>query len=81
MVASTPPTATRKCAVYAQDGPIVLSDCVIAIQCTTKEDAAEVRSRLLSRWTEFSDIYGGTCAPYMTINKLQDFLLRCGIVT
>lgn len=71
--------STQKCAVYGSRKPIVLSDCVIALECKTKDDAAQIRKRLIAKWRVFADSYNGTCAPYITIDALKNLLRRWGI--
>lgn len=65
---------TKKCCCYLSNKPVVLSDCVIAIKCRSQRDAKDVRARILSKWENFSSLYGGTCAPYITIEVLRRFL-------
>lgn len=71
--------ASRKCAIYNCEQPIAISDCVIALQCNSLRGAERVRKRILSRWPILSDQYGGTCAPYITIEKLSLFLKSVGV--
>jgi len=81
LIARVGSPATRKCGIYNSQQAIVLSDCLIALQCDSLEIANKVRERILSRWDRFALIYGGTCAPYLTIDALTAFLLRNSIVT
>ena len=64
---------SKKCAVY-EGGEVVLSDCVIAITCKSKHDALEVQRRCLDNWDGFSKYYCGTCARYLTLDRLNEFL-------
>lgn len=68
-----------KCVLYLRNRRIVLSDCIFALACTTKEDAAILHSRLVDAWDEVSDVYGGTCARYMTICGLRSLLKKLGV--
>ena len=72
--------ATKKCAIYDCAQTIVLSDCVIALECENLAIAEKVRARILSRWDRFSSLYGGTCAPYITLDALKSFLLSNSIM-
>jgi hypothetical protein len=72
--------ATKKCAIYDCAQKIVLSDCVIALECADLAIAEKVRARILSRWDRFSTLYGGTCAPYITLDALKSFLLSNSIM-
>jgi predicted RNA methylase len=70
---------TAKCSVYLGRERIVLSDCVIALECDTIQSAQKVRSRLLENWDLVSSYYEGTCAPYITMDALTRMLHRLGI--
>lgn len=59
-------------------GEVVLSDCVIALECASEEDSVAVRKVIQDRWDEFEDAYGGSCAPYITLRALQGVLDRFG---
>jgi predicted RNA methylase len=69
-----------KVALYESVAPIVLSDCVFALQCLTVDAAEIVRDRLLGAWDSIAASYGGTCAPYLTLRRLTDALNELGIV-
>ena len=57
---------------------MTLSDCVIALECSSEDDSVKVRRVIEARWDEFEDSYGGSCAPYVTLKALQDVLNRFG---
>ena len=57
---------------------IMLSDCVIALECDSEDDSVKVRRVIEERWDEFEDSYGGSCAPYISLKALQDVLDRFG---
>lgn len=57
----------------------VLSDCVIAIKGSTIEDTKKLYQLLSQNWEIFSQMYESTCAPYITISQLQNFLFTIDI--
>ncbi|OWL86676.1 hypothetical protein B7O88_11745 [Halopseudomonas aestusnigri] len=52
------------------ESTVQLSDCVIALEFTTKAAATKAEKRIQSRWAEFKDLYRGTGARYITIARL-----------
>lgn len=67
-----------KILLYSDRHRIVLSDCVIALQCRTVSEARKVRSALQRNWSTMEQNYGGTCAKYITINALSQLLCSLG---
>jgi hypothetical protein len=59
--------------------PAVLSDCVIALQCRTREDANLVAERLRRNWTIVAAHWSGSCAPYVTLQRLKALLDGVGV--
>ena len=57
---------------------VMLSDCVIALECDSEDDSVKVQRVIEERWDEFEDSYGGTCAPYISLRALQNVLGRFG---
>ena len=57
---------------------MLLSDCVIALECDSEDDSVKVQRVIEERWDEFEDSYGGSCAPYISLKALQDVLDRFG---
>ena len=57
---------------------MMLSDCVIALECDSEDDSVKVQRVIEERWDEFEDSYGGSCAPYISLKALQDVLERFG---
>ncbi|MFW8695531.1 hypothetical protein, partial [Mesorhizobium japonicum] len=51
-----------------------LSDCVIALEFSSKNSALKAEGRLHSHWNEFKDLYRGTGARYVTISRLSFWL-------
>lgn len=71
--------ASKKCALYDCEQAIAISDCVIALECDSIQAAEIVRDRILANWDDLSAEYGGTCAPYITIENLSSFLVSVGV--
>jgi predicted RNA methylase len=67
-----------KVALYVLRKRVVLSDCVIGLQCRTKDDAKWLQLRIEENASEYLRIYSGTCAQYTTIKKLTAFLTTIG---
>ena len=57
---------------------MMLSDCVIALECDSEDDSIKVQRVIEERWDEFEDSYGGSCAPYISLKGLQGVLDRFG---
>ena len=57
---------------------LMLSDCVIALECDSEDDSVKVQRVIEERWDEFEDSYGGSCAPYISLKALQNVLDRFG---
>ena len=57
---------------------LLLSDCVIALECVSEDDAVNVQRVIRDRWNEFEEAYGGSCAPYISMKALQRALDRFG---
>lgn len=53
---------------------VQLSDCVIALQCTSKATAAKLATRIKESWEDFRGIYRGTGARYVTVSRLKEWL-------
>jgi hypothetical protein len=68
----------KKIQLYLKPTPIALSDCIIAIRCKSTGEAETVKDRLLFNWQTLEGRYGGTCARYITLTSLRDFLLTLG---
>lgn len=67
-----------KVSVYKSQDTIVLSDCVIALQCKTVRDAKITQKILMEHWSIIEKNYIGTCARYITINSLLNILNSFG---
>lgn len=60
--------------------PVQLSDCVIALQCRTRDDARSLAKLIAADWLNFQGMYKGTGARYVTVSKLRDWLHANGIL-
>lgn len=67
-----------KVVLYGLATPIVLSDCVIALQCASKRESLTLLSTIRDNWSTFEATYGGTCAPYTTVKGLASALETLG---
>lgn len=59
---------------------VQLSDCVIALQCTSKATAAKLATRIKESWEGFRGIYRGTGARYVTVLRLKEWLASRNIL-
>ena len=64
----------RRKVVVHNNGPITLSDCVFAIQCRDMPQAVSVRQRLVDNFADVGGAYGGTGAPYLTMQRLRSLV-------
>jgi len=67
--------------VLMPDCEAVLSDCVIALRTVPAGNEGGLAAILAENWDAFRTAYGGSCAPYTTLKRLGDALLRLGIVS
>lgn len=67
--------------VVTQGRPLILSDCLIWLRTQPSGLETELKDLILSRWPEFSGLYGGSCAPYTTLAAVAGFLENCGLET
>lgn len=70
---------TNKCVLYLRRRKLVLSDCVIGLECETTVAARLVQDTLKNNWQSFSRHYSSTCAPYLTLKDLESALAVLGI--
>lgn len=67
-----------KIAVLSTRRPVVISDCVIAIKCTSDREAVALRQTLLLYWQRVQSCYVGTGAPFITLRRLEELLRALG---
>lgn len=65
--------------VFMPDGEVVLSDCVIALQTSPRGSEELLAAVIRENWDTLKSAYGGSCAPYTTLQRLSATLLRLGI--
>lgn len=67
-----------KVSIKTDPRPIVLSDCVIAIKAIDSLNESDVFDTIRLNWDNFSQLWTGSCAPYLTISRLSNALERFG---
>ncbi|WP_339346454.1 N-6 DNA methylase [uncultured Sphingomonas sp.] len=65
--------------VLLPSGEAVLSDCVIALQTIPGGSEQTLANLLVENWESLKTAYGGSCAPYTTLKRLAEALLRIGV--
>jgi type I restriction-modification system DNA methylase subunit len=68
-----------KVTIYNSKAAMVLSDCLFSIKFHSEIDAVIAYNRIIDNWNNLSNLYTGTCARYITLNKLKNFLSSVGI--
>jgi hypothetical protein len=68
-----------KIALVGDSSPVVISDCLFGLECSSEATAMVLRDRILEGWCDLEAEFGGSCAPYLTVRKLRDFLFRIGV--
>ena len=63
---------------YPNSDALVLSDCVIALMCSSPDEAELLWSDLQSNWSLLEREYVGSGARYITNRRLSDLLTRLG---
>lgn len=70
----------RKLCILPAGSTVLLSDCVMAVRVETERDAHHVRSELTNGlWEDFAASYSGSCARFITVERLREVLCRIGI--
>ena len=73
------PMSSKVVLVDVTHPPVVLSDCVLAVECSTLSAARVLRRAILENWETVEAAYGGTCARYLTLASLKDLLWALGV--
>lgn len=68
----------NKLAILPNGSTAVLSDCIMAVECLNVDDAHLLLEILVKNWQSLEKLYGGTCARYISVNTLQNFLVQIG---
>jgi hypothetical protein len=71
--------SSGKICVLPKQERVVLSDCVMAILTTSTSGANDVRKKMVSSLPSLSAMYGGTGAPYITLQRAGPFLISLGV--
>lgn len=64
----------QKICTISKEEMYVLSDCILAIKTKSYEQANQIKSELLNNWNDFSNLYKGTGAKYITLERLKLYL-------
>lgn len=67
------PNPQKICTIHSKE-KYVLSDCILAIKTKSYEQANQIKKDLLNNWNDFSNLYKGTGAKYVTIERLKIYL-------
>lgn len=67
-----------KVCLFLRRKRIVLSDCVVGLQCKSSDDARLLLSALSGHRAIYESMFSGTCAPYLTIKRLATVLHQLG---
>ncbi len=67
------PSLLKVC-VIDENQQYAISDCIIAIETKTIEDAIDLQTLIISNWKTFSSLYKGTGARYITLSRLKKYL-------
>ncbi|KAJ8139126.1 hypothetical protein OY671_007661, partial [Metschnikowia pulcherrima] len=59
----------------------VSSDCVVALRTVPAGHEQASAAAIVENWEIFKAAYGGSCAPYTTLKRLAETLLRLGIAS
>jgi predicted RNA methylase len=70
-----------KLAIVNLKTPHILSDCVIGLKANNEFDLLKIKELIILHWSCFSKFYESTCAPYITVNQVCEFLNYHGIRT
>lgn len=61
--------------VHIQKGEsYIISDCIIAIKTKTNKEANDIKLILIRNWKSVEELYKGTGAKYLTIDRLSKFI-------
>jgi len=60
-----------KVVLKAEHAPVVLSDCVMALKTPERSDESDLHDLISRNWDQFRQLWSGSCAPYVTLSKLE----------
>lgn len=64
----------KKICIINKGEAYALSDCIIGIKTFTLKDCISLKKIILENWDDFSNMYKGTGAKYITIDRIKSFL-------
>jgi hypothetical protein len=64
----------KKICIISSKEEYALSDCVIGIKTRTLKECQQLKKMIIDHWNDFSNLYKGTGAKYITIERLKFFL-------
>jgi tRNA1(Val) A37 N6-methylase TrmN6 len=67
------PNIKKVCIISSKEA-YALSDCVIGIKTETMKDCKKLKEMITDYWNDFKNLYKGTGAKYITIERLKYFL-------
>ena len=65
--------SVKKICIIPPKKVYALSDCVIGIKTKTIDDCVLLNRIIIDNWSDFSNLYKGTGAKYVTIERLNYF--------
>lgn len=65
---------SKKICVIPSKKEYALSDCIIGIKTNTTKDCNILKKLIINNWSSFSNLYKGTGAKYVTIERIKHFL-------
>jgi hypothetical protein len=63
-----------KISSYTDKRKVVISDCLFAVSCDSAREARFLVRLIIKKWAEFKRLYKGTCAQFLTGERLRSFL-------
>jgi tRNA1(Val) A37 N6-methylase TrmN6 len=70
------PSKEKVCILLSKE-MYAISDCIIGIKLDNISSCHKLKKMIIDNWSDFSNLYKGTGAKYITINRLKYFL-NCG---
>lgn len=72
--------ATSNLSILPVQCRVALSDCVIALLTATEREAFALHRTLVDSWSIIEEAFRGTCARYITLERLNVALRECGLI-
>ena len=66
----------KKIALLDGEKTYALSDCIIVLQTSTKDDAEQIYKHILCNWPIFENLYKGTGAKYTTLERVKNLFFK-----